>query len=200
MQLHPVNCWPFRTRMRGDCQGKRQESSGFDQAGGPRRGKNPFVRAARVENPVYDKVTRRLSAIVSVALFAPVLIGIWTLRSVDQRVEDELLIVAIFLVVVFASLFLLMHLTTNVWIRIDPMQRKVFHIYKLFGYPVYRKAHDLSRFDRISLHRAFRGGYRATLVGREQEVVVSASWKLGWVRPAAEQAATSSGLKMSDQL
>lgn len=186
--------------MPGYCQEKWQESSGFDQAGGPRRGKNPFVRAPRVENPVYDKMTRRLSAIVSVALFAPILIGLWTLRSVDQKVADELLIVAIFLVVVFASLFLLMHLTTNVWIRIDPMQRKVFHIYKLFGYPVFRKTYDLSRFDRVSLHRAFRGGYRATLVGREQEVVVSASWKLGWVRPAAEQAATSTGLTMSDQL
>ena len=161
---------------------------------------NPFVRAPRVENPVYDTMTRRLSAIVSVALFAPILIGLWTLRSVDQKVADELLIVAIVLVVVFASLFLFMHLTTNVWIRIDPMQRKVLHVYKLFGYPVYRKTYDLSRFDRVSLHRAFRGGYRATLVGREHEVVVSASWKLGWVRPAAEQAATLSGLKLSDQL
>ena len=153
-----------------------------------------------MENPVYDKVTRRLSAIVSVALFAPILIGLWTLRSVDQKVADELLIVAIFLVVVFAGLFLVMHLTTNVWIRIDPMQRKVFHIYKLFGYPVYKKTYDLSQFDRVSLPRAFRGGYRATLVGREHEVVVSTSWKLGWVRPAAEQAATSIGLKLSDQL
>ncbi len=200
MQLHPGELLAISYQNVGVLSRKTQESSGFDQAGGPRRGKKPFARAPRVENPVYDKVTRRLSAIVSVALFAPILIGLWTLRSVDQKVADELLIVAIFLVVVFASVFLLTHLTTNVWIRIDPMHGRVFHIYKLFGYPVYRKTYDLSRFDRVSLHRAFRGGYRATLVGREQEVVVSASWKLGWVRPAAEQAATSSGLKMSDQL
>ncbi len=154
----------------------------------------------RGENPVYDKVTRRLGAIVLVTLFAPIVIALWALRSVDRNASEGLLIVAIFLVVVFAGLFLLIHLTTNVWIRMDPMQRKVFHIYKLFGYSVSRKVYDLSQFDRISLHRAFRGGYRATLVGREQEVVVSASSKLGWVRRAAEQAATSTGLKMSDQL
>jgi hypothetical protein len=100
----------------------------------------------------------------------------------------------------FVIFFLLIHLTTNVWVSIDPTQRKVFHIYKLFWYPVFRKTYDLSQFDRISLHRAFRGGYRATLVGREREVALSASWKLGWVRHAAEQTSTSIGLKMSDQL
>jgi len=120
-----------------------------------------------------------------------------------QKATGERLIVAavaIFLVVSSAGVFLLFNLTTNVWISIDPIQRKVFHIYKLFGCSVYRKAYDLSQFDRISLHRALRGGYRATLVGREKEVVLSASWKLGWVRHAAEQAATSIGLRMSDQL
>lgn len=128
------------------------------------------------------------------------IIVLLSLRPLVQKASDELLIVVAFLVVVFAGLFLLMHLTTNVWISIDPMQRKVFHIYKLFGYSVHRKIYDLSQFDRISLHRAFRGGYRATLVWREQEVVLSASWKLGWVRHAAEQIATSIGLTMSDQL
>ncbi len=141
-----------------------------------------------------------MGTILSLVFFAPTIIALLALRSLAQKAHGDLLIVVVFLVVVFAGLFLLMHVTTNVWIRIDPMQRKVFHIYKLFGYPVYRKIYDLSQFDRISLHRAFRGGYRATLVGREQEVAVSASWKLGWVRQAAEQVATSVGLKMSDQL
>jgi hypothetical protein len=122
----------------------------------------------------------------------------------NQNAPDKLSIVTAFvmvsLVVLSAGLLLLIHLTTNVWIRIDPTQRRVIQIYKLFGYQVYRRNYDLSQFDRISLHRAFRGGYRATLVGREQEVVLSASWKLGWVRHAAEQVATSTGLTMSDQL
>ena len=122
------------------------------------------------------------------------------LRSVDQKASADLLIIAAFFVALFAGLFLMIHLATNVWIHIDPMQRRVFRIYKLFGSPLYRRVYDLSQFDRISLHRAFRGGYQATLVGREQEVALSVSGKLGWVRHAAEQVATSIGLKMSDQL
>ena len=125
------------------------------------------------------------------------------LRLLVQKAADERLIVATaaaFLLVSIASLFVLFRLDTNDWISIDPIQRKVFRIYKLFGCSVYRKVYDLSQFDRISLHRVPRGGYRATLVGREQEVVLSVSWKLDWVRHAAAQAASAIGLQMSDQL
>ena len=149
---------------------------------------------------MYDSVTRRLGAIVLLALFVPIGIGVMALQSFDRKASADLLIVVAFLAVVTAGCFLLVHLTTNVWIRIDPTRRKIFHVYKLFGYPVYQRVYDLSQFDRISLHRAFRGGYQATLVGREREVALSASWKLGWVRDAAERAAPSIGLQVSDQL
>ena len=157
-----------------------------------------------MENPVYDGVTRRLGAIVLLVVFVPIIPVLSALRSLAQKPSDQILtvmvVVMVLLVMVSAGLLLLIHLTTNVWISIDPMRRTVVQTYKLFGYSVHRKTYDLSQFDRISLHRALRGGYRATLVGREKEVVLSASWKLGWVRHAAEQAATSIGLRMSDQL
>jgi len=141
-----------------------------------------------------------VGTLVFSALFLPIIFMVLALRSMDHKVSDELTGVAAFLVVTFLVVFLLIHITTNVWVSIDTMQRKVFQIYKLLGSPVYRRTFDLSQFERISLHRAFRGGYQATLVGREREVVVSASWKLAWVRHAAEQVSSSIGLKLSDQL
>jgi ribosome modulation factor len=149
---------------------------------------------------VYDPVTRRLATIVTLTLLVPIVAGLLTLRSLDQKAAGEFLSIAPFFVALFAGVFLMIHLSTHVSISIDPMKRRISRIYKLFGYPVYRQAYDLSRFDRVSLHRAFRGGYQATLVGNDREVTLSASARLGWVRSAAEQAAIASGLKMSDQL
>ena len=105
-----------------------------------------------------------------------------------------------FIAVFCVGLFLLVHLTTNVWISIDPTDKKISQRYKFFAWPIYQRTYDLSQFDRISLHRAFRGGYRATLIGREREVVVVTSWRLGVAREAAERAATFTGLRTSDQL
>ena len=153
-----------------------------------------------MENPVYDKVTRGFGTVVLLAFFVPLVATVSALRSFSHKASDELSVVMVFLVIFSAGLLLLIHVTTNVWIRLDPTQRRVSLIYKLFRYSVYRKEYDLSLFDHISLHRAFRGGYRATLVGREQEVILSASWKLGRVRQAAETVAAAIGMKMSDQL
>jgi hypothetical protein len=153
-----------------------------------------------MEEPVYDGMTRWLGGIVLLTLFIPTLVLLLFLRSIDHKNSGDLLRVAGFLAVLYTGLFLILHLATNVWIRIEVPGKRVFQLYKLFGWAVYRKIFDLSQFDHISLHRFFRGGYRATLVGRDREVVVAASWKLGSARQAAERTAAFTGLRLSDQL
>ncbi len=153
-----------------------------------------------MEEPVYGGMARWLGGIVLVLLFIPVVAFLLWPRAIDQSASGDLLPVIGFLALLNAGLFLFLHLATNVWIRIDLSGRKVSQIYKLFGWAVYRKTFELSEFDHLSVHRVFRGGYRATLVGREREVPVAASWKLGTVRRAGERAAAFSGLRVSDQL
>lgn len=153
-----------------------------------------------MEAPVYDKTTRWLSSIVFLVLLVPIISMLLWLRTVDQRSSAELLFVLVPLVIVNVGLFLLLQIATNVWIRIDMTERKASQLYKLFGWTVFRRAYDLAQFDHISLHRIYRGGYRATLVGREREVVVAASRKLGSVRQAAERMAAESGFRLADQL
>ena len=77
---------------------------------------------------------------------------------------------------------------------------KISRFNELFRFAVYKRAYDLLQFDRISLHRAYRGGYYASLVGREQEVIIARSASLGHLREAAEQAAALTSLKVNDQL
>lgn len=153
-----------------------------------------------LEEPVYDGTTRWVGGIVLLVFFVPIIAFLLWLRTVDQKHSSDLLMVVGFLALVNLGVFLLVHLSTNVWVKIDLTDKTVSQLYKLFGWPVYRKTFNLSQFDHISLHRAFRGGYRATLVGREREVALAASWKLGGARGAAERTATFSGLRLGDQL
>ena len=153
-----------------------------------------------MEEPVYDGVARWLGGILLLLLFIPLVTFLLWIRTIDHRIAGDLLSVVAFLALLNAGLFLCLHLMTNVWILIDLPGGKVSQVYKLFGWAVYRRTFDLSQFDHISVHRVFRGGYRATLVGREREMAVAVSSKLGSVRDAAERAAAFSGLRLSDQL
>ncbi len=153
-----------------------------------------------LEEPVYDRTTRWVGGVVLLVFFVPIAAMLLWLRAMSQKHSSDLLMVVGFLALVNLGLFLVIHLSTNVWIKIDLADKTVSQLYKLFGWSVYRKIYDLSQFDHISLHRAFRGGYRATLVGREREVALAASWKLGGVRQAAERIATFSGLRLGEQL
>ena len=153
-----------------------------------------------MEAPVYvDKETRWAVDAASALMFFPI-IFLLRLQALDRRHSGVLLVIIGFIAVFCVGLFLLVHLTTNVWIGIDPADKKISQRYKFFAWPIYQRTYDLSQFDRISLHRAFRGGYRATLIGREREVVVVMSSRLGVARGAAERAATITGLRISDQL
>ena len=153
-----------------------------------------------MEAPVYDGTARWLGSIVLLVLLVPIISMLLWLRTIDQRSSGELLFVLVPLVIVNAGLFLILQIATNVWIQIDTTARQASQLYMLFGWTVFRRVYDLSQFDHVSVHRIYRGGYRATLVGREREVVVAASWKLGSVRQAAERTAAVSGLRLADQL
>jgi len=153
-----------------------------------------------LEVPVYDKTTRWLGSVVVLVLVVPIISVLLGLRAIDQRSSGELLIILVPVVIVNVGLFLLLQIATNVWIQIDMTTRRVSTLYKLFWWTVFRRVYDLSQFDHISLHRIYRGGYRAALVGREREVAVAASWRLGSVRQAAERAAAVTGLRLADQL
>jgi hypothetical protein len=61
-------------------------------------------------------------------------------------------------------------------------------------------AFRLSNFDRVSLNRGFRAGYRVSLLGREQEAMVFATNNLGNARERADEIAGECGLKVSDHL
>lgn len=153
-----------------------------------------------MEAPVYDKVARWGTSAGALVFFVPLIAFLIGLRAIDRKAAADLLVILVVLSAVYTVLFLFLHVITNVWIRIDAVTTKVFQIYKLSVWPIYQRMYTLSQFDRVSLHRAPRGGYRATLVGRDREVVVAASWNLPRARDAAERASAVSRLRLNDQI
>lgn len=149
---------------------------------------------------MYDKVTRWGTSAAALLFFVPVIAFLIGFRAIDRRATTDLLFVLVPLAFVYTGLFFFLHIMTNVWIRIDMATGKAFQVYKLFVWPLYQRMYDLLQFDRVSLHRAFRGGYRVTLVGREREVVVAASWNLTRAHDAAERASAVSRLRLNDQI
>ena len=65
---------------------------------------------------------------------------------------------------------------------------------------MWRQSFRLSNFDRVSLSRGFRAGYRVSVIGREQELMVFASNNLGNARERADEIAGECGLKVRDHL
>lgn len=153
-----------------------------------------------MEAPVYDRVARWGTSAGALVFFVPVIAFLIGLQATDRKAAADLLFVLVPLAFVYTGLFFFLHIMTNVWIRIDMVTGEVFQVYKLFVWPLYQRMYDLSQFDRVSLHRSFRGGYRATLVGRVREVVVAASWNLARARDAAERASAVSRLRVNDQI
>ena len=128
---------------------------------------------------MYDTGVRRVIDGGLLLVFAAVIAPLAWLSAADPQGTAGLWAVTGSVALVFTGLFALVHVMINAWIRIDLADRKVFQLYKLFGRPVAQKSYDLSRFDRISLHRAFRGGYQATLVAPDREVLLASSGNLG---------------------
>jgi len=155
-----------------------------------------------VEFPVYDRLVRRLAVVMVPVFFLPIVtvFAILSGPAAGGPIPNDLVVMLIVLTVTTTGLSLMTQVTTGVFVRIDPDEGRISRLYKLFGRTVYRRDRDLSQFDGVSLHRGGRGGYRTTLVGRDNEVVLRLSSDLKEARKAAEAAVACCGLKLNDRL
>lgn len=160
--------------------------------------------SAPLEMYVYDKLGRRIGLILTPLFFLPIIAvagGIYSTAPAGHRdIPAELVGMLVFLTAFSLIMGIMVNIAMSLRVRVDPGKGKVFRIYTLLGRVVRRTEFPLSQFDRISLHRAYRGGYLATLIGREREVIIGVSSNLGRVRKAAEEAAACCNLPLKDQL
>ncbi len=155
-----------------------------------------------LEIPVYDALARRIGLILIPVFLIPVvaIFGIFSTIPANQKIPEDIALILGLLAVFSVGICLFMNASTNVRVKIDPGKGKVFRTYRLFGWTVRQQDYPLSQFERVSLHRGFRTGYIATLIGREKEVVLCFSTDLRRARKTAEDAAACCGLKLNDQL
>ena len=151
----------------------------------------------RLEFPVYSRLSRSYYS-AAVMLIPPLIIMLVSPRG--GRATDELWILLGIMIPAALILFLVLHLSMNVWVKFDSSSRKFTFTRRLVGLSVWRKDYDISQFDRISLHRGFRGGYCASLVGRDLVLTLSVSNKLEEVRKIADLAVAQTNLKLNDQI
>jgi hypothetical protein len=98
------------------------------------------------------------------------------------------------------AVLLLISIMTSVRIHVECGTGQVFRLFTLFGRQVWLERFNLSEFDRVSLSRAFRAGYRVSLLGRQQDLIVFFTNNLGNARDRAEAVAAECGLSVSDHL
>jgi hypothetical protein len=156
-----------------------------------------------MEFPVYDALTRRISVLVGLALCAPPLAMLYFAGLASHgrtQMPVEFYLVLSFPVAVIVAMVPFLNVMFGVRIRIERATGAIFRIYSLFGGEVRRQSLPLSDFDRVSLSRGFRGGYRVFLLGREHDLMACTTAKLGVARERAEKIAAECGLKVCDQL
>ena len=95
------------------------------------------------------------------------------------------------------ALFALIRMITSARIRFERETGEVVRFYFLFGREVRRTRFNLSDFDRVSLSRGFRTGYRVSLVGRDQDLAVFFTANLATARDRADKVAAECGLKVT---
>jgi hypothetical protein len=152
---------------------------------------------------VYDGAHRRASLLVVVALIAGMLAAFATffvIRHGETTVPPPGSYLILFPLTMILALFPLIIAVTNVRIRVESVTGEIFRLFTLFGHEVRRQRLKLSDFDRVSLNRSYRAGYRVSLVGREREVMVFVTNNLGTARERADEIAAECGLKVSDHL
>jgi hypothetical protein len=156
-----------------------------------------------MEFPVFDALSRKITMFVALALCAPAL-AIFYFAGLSPQgkapMPAELLLVLSFPVAVTLAVVPFLNIMFGVRIRIERATGEVFRIYSLFGGEVRRQSLPLSGFDRVSLSRGFRGGYRVSLLGREHDLMACMTAKLSVARERANKLATECGLKVCDQL
>lgn len=156
-----------------------------------------------MEVRIYDSLNRKVALLVTVALSVGVLAAFTTfllLPHQGTRVPTQAYFILIVPVGMILTVFAVMNLMTGATIRIERPSGEVFQLDFLFGLEVRRQRFNLSEFDRVSLNRGFRAGYRVSLLGREQDVIVLITNNLGTARQRADEIAAECGLKVSDHL
>lgn len=153
-----------------------------------------------MEHPVYDIWARRTGLLLGGVYLLPIAGLTIAVASKGHGIPDDLIYIDLILGAVGLALGCTMHACMSARVRIDMAERRVVHSFALFGITLRRIAADLGQFDHISLHRLYRGGYRASLIGREKEVTLAISTNLGRVRTEAQEAATLTGLRLADGL
>jgi hypothetical protein len=121
-----------------------------------------------------------------------------TVARGGQGLSEQLPILVI-PVVLIVGLVVMMG-TLGVRIRIERGIGEVCRVYSLLGLDLRVQKFNVSDFERVSLYRAYRGGYQVSLVGRERDLVAFLSANLGSARERANQLAAECGLKVTDQL
>ena len=150
----------------------------------------------QMEFTVYERAIRRLGLVMTLSL----LLGMFAAFGITYRllphggtstkmpVEFYILI---FTVGIILPVFAIAEITTGVTIRIERATGEIFRMYTLLGREVRRERFNLSDFDRVSLSRGFRTGYRVSLLGRERDLLVCYTTNLGAARDRADKVAAA---------
>jgi hypothetical protein len=156
-----------------------------------------------MEITVYDNLNRRVVLNLTVGLTAGILAAFSTFflmskgRAAPSAEFYPVLIVPAGLIL---ALFALIRMMSGARIRFNRATGEVVRFYSLFGREVRPKRFNLSDFDRVSLSRGFRAGYRVSLVGPDQDLAVLFTANLAAARDRADKVAAECGLKVSDQV
>jgi hypothetical protein len=156
-----------------------------------------------MEITVYDSLNRRVVLNLTVALTAGILAAFSTFFLMSKErtaMPAELYAVLIVPAVMILALFALIRMMTSARIRFERAKGEVVWFYFVFGREVRRRRFNMSDFDRVSLSRAFRAGYRVSLVGRDQDLAVFFTANLAIARDRADRVAAECELKVSDQV
>ena len=156
-----------------------------------------------MEITIYDTLNRRVVLNLTVALTAGIFAAFSTFFLMSKgrtAMPAELYPILIVPAGMILALFALIRMMTSARIRFERETGEVVRFYFVFGREVGRKRFNLSDFDRVSLSRGFRTGYRVSLVGRDQDLAVFFTANLATARDRADKVAAECGLKVSDQV
>jgi hypothetical protein len=154
-----------------------------------------------MEITVYDTLNRRVVLNLTVALTAGIIAAFSTFFLMSKgRMPAELYPVLIVPAGMTLVLLALIRMLTGTRIRFERETGQVVRFYFVFGHEVRRKRFNISDFDRVSLSRGFRTGYRVSLVGRDQDLAIFFTANLATARDRADIVAAECGLKVSDQV
>ena len=153
---------------------------------------------------VYDSLNKRVGRNMTVALTVSLLAALSTYLLVTPPHEISLPAAAYPILIAPVGMILvvfgLINMMTSAQIQIERVTGEVFRLDFLFGKQVRRQRFNLIGFDRVSLSRGYRGGYKVSLVGRDQDLTVVLTDNLAFARDWAEKVAVECGLKVIDQL